>query len=188
MRDIACIKPTIENTDPAFAVGMQASCLVCDGTACGTVPMRRKRWLHKAAKRIPTLWIRKGFQSTLYTARRVFCFDDWISLCNIQNKCACSKQICILISSLQRFAGKKMSDTDSACFIPHCKSTSFLLKNAHSFEWVFLIFLFVKRSLMKKQRYNIVQRWFLSFLFVCIKLITNHRVIFLTVCVILITI
>ena len=78
VRDIACIKPTIENTDPAFAVGMQASCLVCDGTACGTVPMRRrrKRWLHKAAKRIPTLWIRKGFQSTLYTARRVFCFDD----------------------------------------------------------------------------------------------------------------
>ena len=150
VRDIACIKPTIENTDPAFAVGMQASCLVCDGTACGTVPMRRKRWLHKAAKRIPTLWIRKGFQSTLYTARRVFCFDDWISLCNIQNKCACSKQICILISSLQRFAGKKMSDTDSACFIPHCKSASFLLKNTHSFEWVFLIFLFVKRSLMKK--------------------------------------
>ena len=134
MRDIACIKPTIENTDPAFAVGMQASCLVRDGTACGTVPMRRKRWLHKAAKRIPTLWIRKGFQSTLYTARRVFCFDDWIFLCNIQNKCACAKQICILISSLQRFAGEKMFDTDSACFIPHCKSASFLLKNTHSFE------------------------------------------------------
>ena len=26
VRDIACIKPTIENTGPAFAVGMQASC------------------------------------------------------------------------------------------------------------------------------------------------------------------
>ena len=30
VRDIACIKPTIENTDPAFAVGMQASCLFRD--------------------------------------------------------------------------------------------------------------------------------------------------------------
>lgn len=28
--------------------------------------------------------------------------------------------------------GEKMPDIDSACFIPHCKSASFLLKNTHS--------------------------------------------------------
>ena len=126
MRDIACIKPTIENTDPAFAVGMQASCLVY--RPCGYARVFNPRFTRHGG----------------YFALMIGFF------CNIQNKCAYSKQICILISSLQRFAGEKMPDINSACFIPHCKSASFLLKNAHSFEWVFLIFLFVKRSLMKK--------------------------------------
>lgn len=70
VRDIACIKPTVEKTDPAFAVGMQASCRAYD-CAVWYSSEHKQMLVAQSCEEDTDLVNMQGFQSTLYTARRV---------------------------------------------------------------------------------------------------------------------